>query len=92
MTSGQDSIQLSFQLVKKNLQKSLLLGVVVCAFNPSTWMAEPGGSLNVRPTWSTEKVHRQSGLGNESKYQKLKTDEDVIEQENLATLAMWFWL
>jgi hypothetical protein len=25
--------------------------VVVCAFNPSTWEAEPGGFLSSRPAW-----------------------------------------
>jgi hypothetical protein len=28
--------------------------VVVRAFNPSTWEAETGGSLSLRPAWSTE--------------------------------------
>jgi hypothetical protein len=32
----------------------ILLGVVVHAFNPSTWEAEAGGFLSSRPTWSTE--------------------------------------
>jgi hypothetical protein len=27
--------------------------VVAHAFNPSTWEAEAGGSLNSRPAWST---------------------------------------
>jgi hypothetical protein len=29
-------------------------GVVVHAFNPSTWEAEAGGFLSSRPAWSTE--------------------------------------
>jgi hypothetical protein len=29
-------------------------GVVVHAFNPSTWEAEAGGFLSLRPAWSTE--------------------------------------
>jgi hypothetical protein len=29
-------------------------GVVVHAFNPSTWEAEAGGFLSSRPVWSTE--------------------------------------
>jgi hypothetical protein len=28
--------------------------VVVHAFNPSTWEAEAGGFLSLRPAWSTE--------------------------------------
>jgi hypothetical protein len=31
-----------------------LPGVVVHAFNPSTWEAEAGGFLSSRPAWSTE--------------------------------------
>jgi hypothetical protein len=29
-------------------------GVVVHAFNPSTWEAETGGFLSSRPAWSTK--------------------------------------
>jgi hypothetical protein len=29
-------------------------GVVVHAFNPSTWEAEAGGFLSLRPAWSTK--------------------------------------
>jgi hypothetical protein len=29
-------------------------GVVVHAFNPSTWEAEAGGFLSTRPAWSTK--------------------------------------
>jgi hypothetical protein len=29
-------------------------GVVGHAFNPSTWEAEAGGFLSLRPAWSTE--------------------------------------
>jgi major histocompatibility complex class I len=29
-------------------------GVVVHVFNPSTWEAEAGGFLSLRPAWSTE--------------------------------------
>jgi hypothetical protein len=35
-------------------KKFFLLGVVVHAFNPSTWEAEAGGFLSSRPAWSTE--------------------------------------
>jgi hypothetical protein len=34
--------------------KALLPGMVVQAFNPSTWEAEAGKFLSSRPAWSTE--------------------------------------
>ena len=36
--------------------------MVAHAFNPSTWEAEAGGSLSLRPAWSTELVPDQPGL------------------------------
>jgi major histocompatibility complex class I len=33
---------------------SIQPGVVAHAFNPSTWEAEAGGFLSLRPAWSTE--------------------------------------
>jgi hypothetical protein len=40
--------------------------VVVYACNPSTWEAEAGGFLSLRPTWSTEWVLGQPGLHRET--------------------------
>jgi hypothetical protein len=40
--------------------------VVVHAFNPSTWEAEAGGFLSLRPAWSTERVPGQPGLYRET--------------------------
>jgi hypothetical protein len=39
---------------KQNKTKQKKTGVVVHAFNPSTWEAEAGGFLSSRPAWSTE--------------------------------------
>jgi hypothetical protein len=36
--------------------------VVEHAFNPSTWEAEAGGFLSLRPAWSTGWVPGQPGL------------------------------
>jgi hypothetical protein len=36
--------------------------VVAHAVNPSTWEAEAGGFLSLRPAWSTEQVPGQPGL------------------------------
>jgi hypothetical protein len=40
--------------------------VVAHAFDPSTWEAEAGGFLNLRPAWSTEWVPGQLGLHRET--------------------------
>jgi hypothetical protein len=41
-------------------------GMVVHAFNPSTWEAEAGGFLSSRPAWSTEWAPGQPGLHRET--------------------------
>jgi hypothetical protein len=42
------------------------LGVVAHTFNPSTWEAEAGGFLSLRPAWSTEWDPEQPGLHRET--------------------------
>jgi hypothetical protein len=42
------------------------------AFNPSTWEAEAGGFLSLRPAWSTERVPGQPGPHRETLSQKKK--------------------
>jgi hypothetical protein len=45
------------RLSEQNIQvkkKKFEAGVVAHAFNPSTWEAEAGGSLSLRPAWSTK--------------------------------------
>ena len=37
-------------------EEDIKLGVVVHAFNPSTWEAEAGGFLSLRPAFSTKVV------------------------------------
>ena len=61
MISKQDLTQLSFQLVKKELQKSekelkksLGPGVAVHNFNSNNQKVEKGGSLSLRPAWFSE--------------------------------------
>jgi hypothetical protein len=48
------------------------LGLVVHAFNPSTWEAEAGGSLSLRPVLSTKCVPGQPRLHRETLSQKTK--------------------
>jgi hypothetical protein len=47
-------------------------GVVVHAFNPSTWEAEAGGSLSSRPAWSTKWVPGQPELYGKTLSRKTK--------------------
>jgi hypothetical protein len=48
-------------------------GVVAHAFNPSTWEAEAGGFMSLKPAWSTEWVPGQPGLHRETLSRKTKT-------------------
>jgi hypothetical protein len=46
---------LGLKVCMQSLKTSNLeLGVVAHAFNPSTWEAEAGGFLSLRPAWSTK--------------------------------------
>jgi hypothetical protein len=54
------------------LKKQKKLGMVMYAFNPSTWEAEAGEFLSSRPAWSTECVPGQPGLHRETLSQKNK--------------------
>ena len=51
--------------------------MVAHAFNPSTWEAEAGRFLNLRPAWSTEWVPRQPGLYRETLSQKKTKTEQL---------------
>jgi hypothetical protein len=52
--------------------KAISRAVVVHAFNLSTWKAEAGGFLGLRPAWSTERVPGQPGLHREALSQRIK--------------------
>jgi hypothetical protein len=54
----------------ENVQPSW--AVVAHAFNPSTWEAEAGGYLSLRPVWSTEWIPGQPGLHGETLSWKTK--------------------
>jgi hypothetical protein len=51
-----DFLKVSKTFSSANMVKKLklVLGVVVHAFDPSTWEAEAGEFLSSRPAWSTE--------------------------------------
>jgi hypothetical protein len=58
-------------------------GVVMHAFNPSTWEAEAGGFLSSRPAWSTKlssKTARATQTNPFSKTPKKKKKKDSISK------------
>jgi hypothetical protein len=61
----------------KNVELSR--AVVLHAFNPSTWEAEAGGFLSLRPAWSTKQVPGQPGLHRETLSQN-KTKQNKTKQ------------
>jgi ABC-type phosphate/phosphonate transport system substrate-binding protein len=58
--------------------------VVVHAFNPSTWEAEAGRALSLRPVWTTELVPGQPGLHRKTLPQKTKMKQ-IINKTNKQT-------
>jgi hypothetical protein len=60
-------------------------GVVVHAFNPSTWEAKAGGFLSLRPAWSTEWVPGQPGLYRETLSRKNNSNNNNKTQTNKQT-------
>jgi hypothetical protein len=54
--------------------------VVAHAFNPSTWEAEAGGFLSLRPAWSTEQVPGQPGLHRETLSGKNKKQNETKKE------------
>jgi hypothetical protein len=43
-----------YKILIPNGIENIRRAVVVHAFNPSTWEAEAGGFLSLRPAWSTK--------------------------------------
>jgi hypothetical protein len=55
--------------------------MVAHTFNPSTWEAEAGGFLSLRPAWSTKWVPGQPGLYRETLSQKTKKKKKMVLNE-----------
>ena len=53
---------------ERELKKSVGPNVVVYAFNPGTLEGEAGGSLSLRPVWSTSQVSRHQSLGHKGNH------------------------
>jgi hypothetical protein len=70
--------------------------VVEHAFNPSPWEAEAGGSLSLRPAWSTEWVPGQPGLYREILSRKKKKKKKrfcslYTVYSNSSFVVKYFW-
>jgi hypothetical protein len=52
---------------------------VVHAFNLSTWEAEAGGSLSLRPAWFTKQVPRQPALHSKNKKKNLDYSKHLFK-------------
>jgi hypothetical protein len=70
--------------------------MVTHAFNPSTWEAEAGGFLSLKPVWSTEWVIGQPGLHRETLSQKTKQNKvknrrslTDLQLQSRQTLIIW---
>jgi hypothetical protein len=59
---------------------------VAHAFNPSTWEAEAGRFLSLRPAWSTKWVLGQPGLHRETLSRKNPNQTKQTKKEHNSTL------
>ena len=59
--------------------------MVAHAFNPSTWEAEAGTPMNLRPTWSTEWVSGEPELQRETLFQNKQTNKQKTQQNKITT-------
>jgi hypothetical protein len=83
--------------VASNLRKGFWTGVVVHAFNPSTWETETGRFLSSRTAWSTNKVSSRTAratqrnpVSKKPKRKKEKEKEKEKEKKTLLFFARWF--
>jgi hypothetical protein len=65
-----------------NESEHLSQAVVVHPFDPSTWEAEAGRFLSLRPAWSTEWVPGQPGLHRETLFWKNKQTNKQKTKQN----------
>jgi hypothetical protein len=54
---------------------------VVQAFNPSTWEAETGGFLSLRPAWSTSKATQRNLVSKKKKKKKKERKKERKRKE-----------
>ena len=73
-------------LTKINILEKTCLAVVAHTFNPSTWEAEAGRFLSLRPAWSTEWVPGQPELYRETL--SWKTNKQTKEWRRVFTVSL----
>lgn len=49
-------------MMKTNNKQTMYLGTAAFGCNSSTWKAEAGDSLSLRPAWTIEQAPSQAGL------------------------------
>ena len=58
--------------------------MVAHTFNPSSWEAEAGGFLSLKPAWLTEGLPGQPGLHRETPFQNTSpTQQKIIKKEKI---------
>jgi hypothetical protein len=76
-------------LMKYFLKIQYKPGVVVHTFNPSTWEAEAGGFLSLRPAWSTKWVPGQPELHRETMSRKTKQNKKKKNSVQMWNFKKW---
>jgi hypothetical protein len=66
--------------------------VVEHAFNPSSWEAEAGRFLSLRPAWSTQWVPGQQGIHRETLSRKTKNQNQTKTKQNKKSKDEKTWL
>jgi hypothetical protein len=70
--------------INQNLKDIEVWVMVVHAFNPSTWEAEAGRFLSLRPAWSIEWVPARTTQRNPVSEKKKKKKKDIEEDDGKA--------
>jgi len=100
--SSDNDLQFGLVLIKK--KKWLCSGLVVQGLDPSTWEAEAGGSLSLRPAWSTQWVPGEPVLYRETPSQNkirlavlrgwwlLEHKVSIPNQAHTLSMSFFYWV
>jgi hypothetical protein len=67
---------------------TLSQAVVMQAFNPSTWEAEAGEFLNLRPAWSTKVSSRTARAIQRNPFSKPKTNQPTKQTKRICNVSV----